>query len=142
MKRIAVCAWAGFIAYAVCLFSIGPAGFKSMNRLETERVRLESNLKELKTINEGLALRVQALQSDRETITVEGRRYGYIAAGERLVRLVGMRTTQRYHVAGKILKLKEAPTQGGFIPLCAAITVAIAIFLLSMAIQPRDEVLD
>jgi cell division protein FtsB len=138
MKRIAVCAWAGFIAYAVCLFSIGPAGFKSMDRLEAERGRLETNLKELKSINEDLAARVDALQRDRETIAAEGRAYGYIAPGERLVKVIGIAQPQRFHIAGKILNLREAPTEGGFIPLCAALTVALAVFLLGIATQARE----
>lgn len=138
MKRIAVCAWAGFVAYSICLFSIGPAGFTSMDRLEAERGRLETNLKELTSINADLAARVEALQSDRETIAAEGRKYGYIAPGERLVRVVGIASPQRYHIAGKILALREAPAQGGLLPLCAALLAAGAVFLLGLAAAPRE----
>ena len=138
MKRVAVCAYAGFVAYALCLFTIGPAGFKSMDRLASERTRLENNLRELKSINEDLAARVNALQQDGDLVAAEGRKYGFIAPGERLVKVSGVKLPQRFDVAGKILKLKEAPTQGGFLPLCAALTVALAVFLLGMA-SPAKE---
>lgn len=138
MKRIAVCAWAGFVAYALCLFLAGPAGFASMKRLETERERLAVNLAELRSINESLATRVEALKSDRETIAIEGRRLGFLSEGERLVKIVGRDTPSRSLVVGKILTLREAPAQGGFLPLCAALATAAAVFLLSMAFRGKD----
>lgn len=137
MKRITVCAWAGFVAYAVCLFAAGPAGFSSMKRLEAEKERLALNLNELRTINESLALRVDALKGDRETIAIEGRRFGYLSPGERLVKVSGRGSTERFMMAGRILKAREAPAQGGFLPVCAGALVALAVFLLSLAFRGK-----
>jgi cell division protein FtsB len=135
MKRLALCAWAGFVAYAVTLFIYGPAGFSSMSRLEAEQARISSNLEELRAINDNLALRVQALNSDRETIQVESRKYGYIAKGERLVQVQGLKSPKTYLMAGKILKFREKPTQGGFLPVCAALIVACIALFLSLSLQ-------
>lgn len=81
--------FAGIIVYTVLSVCIGPRGLWAMRQLAGERARLATNLDTLRTINEDLDARFQCLSADPDTISVYAHELGYVADGERLIRLAG-----------------------------------------------------
>jgi hypothetical protein len=91
MKRFSVILplFAGTLAYSILSFCAGPRGIVPMQRLETEKNRVSRNLDDLYGIREDLDARYRNLTSDPDTISVYAHELGYVASGERLIKLAG-----------------------------------------------------
>lgn len=79
----------GTLVYGILSFSVGPRGLVPMARLAEQKTVLNGNLESLYTIKEDLNARMQNLTADPDTISVYAHELGYVAEGERLVKLAG-----------------------------------------------------
>jgi cell division protein FtsB len=133
MKRLLCAAYAGFIVYIATFALFGPASPGSMERIKSERARIQSNLVELERLNARLQVRVQALKSDPETQSLEARALGYVGPREVHVRVSSLGKAPRYAVAGKILSLREATLPDRALPLILAAIAAPLAYILALA---------
>ncbi len=79
----------GTLVYGILSFSVGPRGMIPMARLAEQKTIISGNLASLYVIKEDLNARMQNLSADPDTISVYAHELGYIAEGERLVKLAG-----------------------------------------------------
>jgi hypothetical protein len=132
MKRVIVSAWAGFVVYALAIFIAGPAGFAATGRLERERARMSANVDELKRINRSLADDFIALGSQPGRLKLEARDLGYIAPGEKVVRLPSAAAPARGRglAVGDVLSFDPGRRGGAVLPACAGLLAAAFVFLI------------
>lgn len=81
--------FAGTLVYGLLSFSVGPRGMFPMARLAEQKALLAANIDGLYAINEDLNARMQNLTADPDTISVYAHELGYVADGERLIKLAG-----------------------------------------------------
>lgn len=60
-----------------------------MSQLLDEKTKISRNLENLQLINESLDARLQSLSADPDTISMYAHELGYVADGERLIKLAG-----------------------------------------------------
>jgi len=138
MKRFALALYAGFLAYVLASVLLGPASPSSMRALAEERARIQANLEDLRRLKADYERRIGALRSDPSAQALAARSLGYIAPGERIVRVEGLPPKKRRAVAGRILAFKEgaAPGRALAIPIGAAV---FALVLLSGAVIAKES---
>ncbi len=91
MKRFSVVASLSAATAIYCLvsLSLGPRGFWAMRQLESQREAVGANLDSLTLIRDDLDSRLKNLSADPDTISVYAHELGYVAEGERLIKLAG-----------------------------------------------------
>lgn len=91
MKRLKIVLpiFIGTLVYSVLSMCIGPKGIWAMSQLTRERTRVSANLESLYIANEDLNSRFQNLSADPDTISVYAHELGYVANGEKLIKLAG-----------------------------------------------------
>lgn len=91
MKRFAVIVpvFVGTLVYSILGITVGPRGMLPMAGLSGEKARIGRNLEILYEINADLDARYRSLNSDPDTISVYAHELGYVASGERLIKLAG-----------------------------------------------------
>lgn len=91
MKRfkIVLPIFVGTLVYSALSFCIGPRGLWAMDQLALEKQKVAANLENLYLMNEDLDSRFQNLSADADTISVYAHELGYVANGERLIKLAG-----------------------------------------------------
>ena len=77
--------------FVYCVFSIllGPKSIWSAAQLSLQRDKVRANLESLYAVNADLDARVKNLTADPDTIAVYAHELGFVAKGERLIRLAG-----------------------------------------------------
>jgi cell division protein FtsB len=90
--------WAALVVYAVSSFFVGAMGVSAYDQLESKRLRQAGNIDTLRSINGTLTGMKDALQYDNDSISVYARELGFGSGGERFVRIVGIRDTQRRQI--------------------------------------------
>ncbi|HPO03799.1 MAG TPA: septum formation initiator family protein [Treponemataceae bacterium] len=79
----------GTLVYTALLMTVGPKGFLPMSHLQKEAETMKEHISSLRTMNEELAAQVKNLSANPDTIAVYAHELGYIAEGERLIKLSG-----------------------------------------------------
>ena len=79
----------GTLIYSALSISVGPRGLWPMAQLDRQKTRIEENLDKLYLINEDLDAKFSNLSADPDTISIYAHELGYIANGEKLIKLAG-----------------------------------------------------
>ena len=79
----------GTLIYSALSISVGPRGLWPMSQLDRQKTKIESNLNTIYLLNEELDARFSNLSADPDTISVYAHELGYIANGEKLIKLAG-----------------------------------------------------
>jgi hypothetical protein len=79
----------GTLMYSALSISVGPRGLWPMSQLDRQKTIIQGNLGELYLINEDLNAKFSNLSADPDTISVYAHELGYIANGEKLIKLAG-----------------------------------------------------
>jgi cell division protein FtsB len=82
--------WTFFFAYTFSSFILGQNGLYARRHLESERVRLNENLKKLKNINIDYQNIRNNLTGDQDSLSVYARQLGYGREGEEYIRIMGL----------------------------------------------------
>jgi hypothetical protein len=138
MKRFALALYAGFLTYLLASVLLGPASPSSMRALAEERSRIQANLEDLRRLKADYERRIGALRSDPSAQALAARSLGYLAQGERLVRVEGLPPKKRRAVAGRILSLKEGSAPGRALALPIGASV-FALVLLAGAVVTKES---
>lgn len=110
MKRfkIVLPIFIGTLVYSILSMYIGPKGVWAMSQLSRERTRVSANLASLYLSNEDLNSRFQNLSADADTISVYAHELGYVANGEKLIKLAGFTGgIDRNFEAGSAIAVKK-----------------------------------
>jgi cell division protein FtsB len=142
MKRINIILplFVGTFVYCVVSVCVGPRGLWPMSQLENERIRLGSNLSELHAINDDLDSQFKNLTADPDTIQVYAHELGYVANGEKLIKLAGFSGgINRKLVAGNAQEMaKPAYMTEWLCKTFGLITGILAFFLFSFFRDRRN----
>ena len=86
----------------------GQNGLWAMRQLEEQRQNISINKAEIERINQELTLEYTALRNDMEVVAAYARRLGFVAEGEKLVKITGLPTyyTTMYD-AGTVMRQSE-----------------------------------
>ncbi|HKL85059.1 MAG TPA: septum formation initiator family protein [Treponemataceae bacterium] len=79
----------GTLVYCILLITVGPKGIWPMKQLEKEIGTLTKHVEILRTIENDLSIQVQNLTADPDTISIYAHEIGYVAEGEKLIKLSG-----------------------------------------------------
>ncbi len=111
--KVLVSISAGTLVYVLISFFGGQNGLWAMRQLEEQREEISINMAGITKINEELTLEYTALRSDMDVVAAYARRLGYVAEGERLVKISGLPTyyTTMYDT-GSVMRRSEV----SFIP--------------------------
>lgn len=125
--KILISISAGTLVYVLISFFGGQNGLWAMNQLEEQRQNISINKAEIEKINEELTLEYTALRNDMEVVAAYARRLGFVAEGEKLVKISGLPTyyTTMYDT-GTIMRR----TQVRFIPDWIAKVTGCVVFVL------------
>jgi len=98
----------GTLIYSVLSISVGPRGLWPMSQLDQQKTKIESNLSALYLLNEDLDARFNNLSADPDTISVYAHELGYVANGEKLIKLAGFSGgIDRNFESGTALQIKK-----------------------------------
>lgn len=134
--KILISVSVGTLVYVLISFFGGQNGIWAMKQLEEQRQNIYINKSEIERINEELTLEYTALRSDMEVVAAYARRLGFVAEGEKLVKISGLPTyyTTMYDT-GSIMR--KAPIK--FIPdWIAKITGCVVFGLMFILLALRD----
>jgi len=87
--------WTGVLIYTSISLLFGAMGFSAYRQLQIEEAKQEANIKALQQINMELEATMNSLLFDQDTITIFAREQGYVARGERFIRIAGLGFNQR-----------------------------------------------
>lgn len=127
--KILISVSVGTLVYVLISFLGGQNGLWAMNQLEEQRQNISINKAEIEKINEELTLEYTALRNDMEVVAAYARRLGFVAEGEKLVKISGLPTyyTTMYDT-GSIMR----KTQIKFIPDWIAKVTGCVVFVLML----------
>ena len=82
--------WTFFFVYTSFSFFLGQNGLEARKHLNSERIRLNENLKKLKNINTEYQNIRNNLTVDQDSLSVYARQLGYGREGEEYIRIMGL----------------------------------------------------
>lgn len=94
----------GLVIYSLLNFTEGDTGLEAMNRVESYRNLLNSNLDEINKINSELTVEFDALSSDSEMIKLKARALGYYDQGDHLVHIENWNPNYNEYNPGVVVK--------------------------------------
>ena len=101
--------WAGVLVYTLLALSFGSRGITAYNQLLSEQARQESNIENLRLINQELENTMNSLLHDEDTLAVFARELGYATGQERFIRIVGLGGYQQTRTAAGNVVFAAAP---------------------------------
>ncbi len=121
----------GTLMYSLLSFCLGPRGIWPMRQLLEEKSKIARNLETLYTINQDLDAHLQNLSADPDTISIYAHELGYVAEGERLIKLAGFSGGIDRNLKAGIAIDEQKP---GFLPewLCKAFGLLSGILVFSL----------
>ena len=81
--------WLSTASFCILQIVFGPGGITETQRLERQKIQLDSRLAELQAENARLSARYESLLTSPEAVRLEARSLGYFEAGEVPVRTLG-----------------------------------------------------
>ncbi len=127
----------GTLVYGILSFSVGPRGLLPMKRLAEQKTLVTRNLESLYSIKEDLNARMQNLSADPDTISVYAHELGYVAEGERLVKLAGFSGgIDRNLAAGDTLAPVMPEHLGEWICKSLGLAAGLLVFFLYLHFVP------
>lgn len=131
--------WLVIASYALLSFFWGDHGLLVMKRLEQEKIRLETNLDALASINRSLEARMEALKSDPELIAVEAGKLGWGLETEARIHLVGYKEHREALSAGVYLEAARPEGIGDMTLKMIALFIALFTSLFASALFLRRQ---
>ena len=121
----------GTLIYGLLSFWVGPRGLWPMSQLQEHKTVFSSNLELLYTINQDMGARLQNISADPDTISVYAHELGYIAEGEKLIKLAGFSGgIERNLTAGNAISVKKPIYLAEWICKSFGIVSGFLVFLL------------
>lgn len=137
-KRIILPLFFGTLVYCIISVTLGPAGIIPMKRLVEEKKRIADNLSRLEGIHLELDTTFKNLSSDPDTIAVYAHELGYVAEGERLIKLADFTGgIDRNFSPGVPLKTNRPTTVPEWVCKSIGILAALLSFLLLSRVFPE-----
>ena len=122
--------WAGVLVYTSLSFLIGSFGLSAYHQLEIEKKKHETNIENLKVINQNLENSMNSLLYDKDTLAIYAREKGYASRDERFIRVVGLGATQNANTqVGQVFSVSEPRHVPDKMLKIAAFCIAIGLFL-------------
>ena len=110
MKRIKylLTFFIGTLIYVFLSIFFGQNSIRCFNHLKEQKVVIENQVDELESINQELAMELNALKYDKAVIAAYARKLDYVSDGEKLVKITGMpKSPSRLYDAGIIIRHEE-----------------------------------
>ncbi len=96
--------YCAFLSYSLMTYVWSENGVIAYQKLENYKERLESNIEELREVQEKLSIRTKSLQSDAETLALSARDMGYYRENERIIYLEGYKSKRNLYVVGELMR--------------------------------------
>jgi cell division protein FtsB len=127
--KVLTAVFLGTLSYVLVSLFGGQDGLWAERQLRAEQRRIGLRTAEIQGVNTELRLEYEALKGDPEVIASFARKLGYVADGEKLVKINGLPVTaQKVYNAGIALKRGDAHC----IPEWICKIVGICIFALTL----------
>jgi len=98
----------GTLVYVLVAFIAGDNGILSYNKLNEQKMQIARQTEAIQNINNELSLEYTALLKDRDVIAAYARRLDYVGNGEKLVKIKGLKSTDKaLYDTGTILLHKD-----------------------------------
>ena len=98
----------GTLVYVLVSFTAGQNGIKCYSQLEEQKREISRQTSIIQNINDELCLEKTALQSDKDVITAYARKLDYVADGEKIVKITGLKPIQNtIYDTGSVLRRKS-----------------------------------
>lgn len=134
---------AGTFAYIILSFAYGKNGIFAYRQLQEQKSEISIHTAAIQRINDELFLEYTALQNDSEVIAAYARKLDYIASGEKLVKITGLRPAEtKIYDTGTVLRRKEVEwlpeavcKAAGF---CVFLFFSLIFIIISFFTMPTD----
>ncbi|GMO54898.1 MAG: hypothetical protein Pg6C_20760 [Treponemataceae bacterium] len=134
----------GTLAYVLISFCGGQDGLWAERQLQAQRREISLRTTEITRINTELQLEYQALKNDPEVVASMARKLGYVADGEKLIKINGLPVAaQKVYNTGTALKREETRyipewicKLAGFV-VCALVLCVFVLFGVKDALDSR-----
>ena len=122
----------GAFAYTVISFLAGQNGIWSYNQLSRQKIEIVRQTNYIEKINGELNLEYTALLKDRDVIAAYARKLDYVASGEKLVKIKGLKPYQTilYDIGSPLKRTECVCFSEEFCKICG-----VVFFLLSFLIM-------
>lgn len=125
----------GFVLFSFLIFSEGDTGLKAMEKVESYRKMLDSNLESIRKINEELTVEFDSLSTDNDLIKLKARALGYFDINDHLVHIENWNPDYNEYRPGFVIK-KEYLSEVDETPFRL---IAVSGFLISLVIMVLFE---
>jgi len=137
--RLLFSLYIGFIAASLVYYLYSPSGLFAFRQLQTELVRLEKNLQELKDLHRELSGEFESLRRSSETVILRARDLGYAQKGETFLMLENLKPRPgNYYSVGRIIAPGgERPARNALSLLAGIATMAVVFLIIAIFSNPR-----
>lgn len=105
LLKVLVSIFIGTFVYVAVAFVAGDNGILSYSKLEEQKKNVARQTELIQNINNELTLEYTALLGDKDVISAYARKLGYVGAGEKLVKINGMKSSEKtLYDTGTILR--------------------------------------
>ncbi len=138
-SRILFSLYAGFVVATLVHIIYGPAGLFAYGNIESEAVKLEKNLEELKGIHTALSVEFDSLRRSGEQVALKARDLGYLNEGEGIIDVPYIwHPSRSYYAVGRMVGADRTIRSRSQLGLAAGLIVMTIVFLLSGSVDTAD----
>ena len=106
--RFLIAVLAGTFVYVIISLTGGKDGLFASQQLREQKRILSAKTEQIQKINDSLSLEYTALEKDPDVIAAFARRLGFVKAGEKIVKINGLHSSERYNYdTGMAIKAEE-----------------------------------
>ncbi|MBO5138007.1 MAG: septum formation initiator family protein [Spirochaetaceae bacterium] len=121
----------GTLVYVLMSICFGRSGMWAMKQLENQKRDISIHTAEIAKINGELSLEYTALKQDMDVVAAYARRLGYVAEGEKLVKISGLKPYyEPLYDAGTVMRKAEVIYVPEWICKVLGMVTGLLLFLL------------
>lgn len=121
----------GTLVYVTLSLTVGQNSFSCYRQMEEQKRIVSKQKADIQNINNDLSLELTALKKDRAVIAAYARKLDYVADGEKLVKITGLKPlTNTIYDTGTVVRHVEPEFVSENLCKAAAICAALLVLLL------------
>lgn len=130
--KVLVAIFIGTFVYVAVAFVAGGNGILSYSKLEEQKKQITRQTEQIQNINNELNLEYTALLRDKDVISAYARKLGYVSAGEKLVKINGLKSSgNALYDTGSVLR----HTDSECLPEKFCKVAGLVFFVLTMVLM-------
>jgi len=131
VSRITISVYLMVLSFIIITIVAGPGGLLSYKELNSYKISISENIKELEKINSSLQIESERLIHDSDNIKIKARELGWIDYDEGIIVVKGFSRTQAGYSMGKLLSREHNPQENTTIYRLISLMTGLLFYIAS-----------